>query len=112
MLKILMVLALSSSAFQPNGEIPREYTCQGAHRSVPLSWNKLPPKTKSLALIVDDPDAPDPAAPQLTWVHWVAYNIPSHVTVLKAGLKPGDMSKGALTGCYDWKRAGRSCLLL
>ena len=66
-----MALALASSAFTHNGPIPRTYTCQGSDISVPLSWSGLPPRTKSLALVVDDPDAPDPAAPKMTWVHWV-----------------------------------------
>ena len=62
-----MALALTSSAFTQAGDIPKKYTCQGADVSVPLQWSGLPPGTKSLALIVDDPDAPDPAAPKLTW---------------------------------------------
>lgn len=62
--------SLTSSAFTHQGAIPTKYTCEGADISPPLSWTNLPPGTKSLALIVDDPDAPDPAAPKMTWVHW------------------------------------------
>ena len=60
---------LSSSAFANNGAIPKKYTCDGGDVSPPLSWSAVPPGAKSLALIVDDPDAPDPAAPKMTWVH-------------------------------------------
>jgi Raf kinase inhibitor-like YbhB/YbcL family protein len=73
---------------------------------VPLAWKQLPAATKSLALIVDDPDAPDPAAPKLTWVHWVVYNIPPHVTGFKEGIKAGELPQGTLEGLNDWKRTG------
>ena len=101
-----MALALTSAAFAHNGAIPQQYTCQGAEISVPLAWKDLPAGTKSLALIVDDPDAPDPAAPQLTWVHWVMYNIPPHITGFKAGIKPGELPKGMREGLNDWQRTG------
>ena len=101
-----MALALTSSVFAPNGAIPKQYTCQGSDISVPLAWSGLPAGTKSLALIVDDPDAPDPAAPQLTWVHWVLYNIPPHITGIREGIKAGALPKGTLEGLNDWKRTG------
>ena len=101
-----MALALASSAFEHNGPIPRTYTCQGSDISVPLSWNGLPPRTKSLALVVDDPDAPDPAAPKMTWVHWVLYNIPPDATGLPQGVKPADLPRGTFEGINDWKRTG------
>jgi len=101
-----MALALTSSAFTHNGAIPKQYTCQGSDISVPLAWSGLPTATKSLVLIVDDPDAPDPAAPKLTWVHWVLYNIPPGAAGLKAGIKPDELPKGTLEGLNDWKRAG------
>jgi Raf kinase inhibitor-like YbhB/YbcL family protein len=75
-----MTLTLTSQAFRQNGEIPVQHTCQGADVSPPLEWSGVPANTKSLALIVDDPDAPDPAAPKITWVHWVLYNIPPTAT--------------------------------
>ena len=111
MIQITMALVLTSAAFLQNGPIPKRYTCQGQDVSVPLAWNGLPPATKSLALIVDDPDAPDPAAPQLTWVHWVVYNIPPHVTTLKEGIKVRDLPTGAREGLNDWHRAdyGGAC---
>ncbi len=101
-----MALALTSSAFTHSGDIPKKYTCQGADVSVPLQWSGLPAGTKSLALIMDDPDAPDPAAPKLTWTHWVLYNIPPTATGLKEGIKPGELPKGTLEGVNDWKRTG------
>ena len=101
-----MALALTSSAFVHNGAIPKQYTCQGSDTSVPLAWSGLPSGTKSLALIVDDPDAPDPAAPQITWVHWVLYNIPPGASGLKQGIKVGELPKGTLEGLNDWKRTG------
>ena len=71
-----MTMTLSSSAFRDQSEIPSQYTCDGEDISPPLAWDGLPDKVQSLALIVDDPDAPDPAAPRMTWVHWVLYNLP------------------------------------
>ena len=89
MLETLMALALTSSVFRHDGPIPRLHTCQGSDTSVPLAWSGLPPGTKSLALIVDDPDAPDPAAPKMTWVHWLLYDIPPDST----GLPQGDCAR-------------------
>jgi phosphatidylethanolamine-binding protein (PEBP) family uncharacterized protein len=62
--------ALISPAFPPNGDIPKEYTCDSKDLAPPLEWIGAPEGTKSFALIVDDPDAPDPMAPKTTWVHW------------------------------------------
>jgi len=74
--------------------------------SVPLAWSGAPPATKSFVLIVDDPDAPDPKAPRMTWVHWVLYNLPPSATGLKEGIKPSELPKGTLEGLNDWKRTG------
>jgi Raf kinase inhibitor-like YbhB/YbcL family protein len=71
-----MALKLTSPAFRNQGEIPAVYTCDGKDLSPPLAWSNVPEGTRSLVLIVDDPDAPDPAAPKMTWVHWVLYNLP------------------------------------
>jgi len=65
-------LAVTSTAFTANGEIPTEHTCEGADSAPPLAWAGAPAQTKAYAVIVDDPDAPDPAAPKQTWVHLVA----------------------------------------
>jgi Raf kinase inhibitor-like YbhB/YbcL family protein len=99
-----MPLTLTSPAFEPNGPIPPIYTCDGNDISPPLSWSGLPPGTKSLALIVDDPDAPDPAAPQRTWVHWVLYNIPPEAKGLEQGAR--HLPPGTIQGINDWKRTG------
>ena len=101
-----MALTLKSSAFAHNGAIPQHYTCQGADKSPPLAWSGLPAGTKSLVLIVDDPDAPDPAAPKMTWVHWVLYNLPPAATGLGEAVKPGALPPGTREGLNDWKRTG------
>lgn len=101
----LMGLTITSPAFAHNGEIPAKHTCDGKDVSPPLVWSGLPAGTKSLALIVDDPDAPDPAAPKMTWVHWVLYNIPL-AAGLPEGVKSGDLPKGTKEGLNDWRRTG------
>ena len=101
-----MPLKLTSSAFSTGGKIPVEHTCEGADRSPPLSWSGIPAGTKSLALIVDDPDAPDPAAPSMTWVHWVLYNIPAAAVGLSEGVVPAALPAGTRDGMNDWKRTG------
>lgn len=97
-----MALEIVSPAFEAGGEIPREHTCDGADRSPPLAWRGVPNGTRSLALIVDDPDAPDPAAPKTVWVHWVVFNIPAGVTACEAGETPA----GAREGLNDWGQPG------
>jgi Raf kinase inhibitor-like YbhB/YbcL family protein len=69
-------MRLTSSAFEHNAAIPSRYTCEGDDVTPPLAWSEVPEGTRSFALIVDDPDAPDPAAPKVTWVRWVVYNLP------------------------------------
>ena len=101
-----MPLTLSSTAFSHGGSIPVQHTCEGADRAPPLAWSGLPHGTKSLALIVDDPDAPDPAAPRMTWVHWVLYNLPPHEGGLPEGVTAGALPAGAREGINDWKRTG------
>jgi phosphatidylethanolamine-binding protein (PEBP) family uncharacterized protein len=83
-----MALELSSTAFGPGAAIPRRYTCEGNDVSPPLQWRGVPTGAESLVLIVDDPDAPDPRAPKMTWVHWVLANLP------------------VVEGLNDWKRTG------
>jgi len=96
-------MRLSSTAFSAHGEIPQRYTCEGDDVAPALAWSELPAGTKSLALIVDDPDAPDPAAPQRTWVHWVLFDIPPASTGLPEG---GQAPAGAKQGLNDWHRSG------
>src|SRR5208282_5286111 len=78
----LMALKVTSPAFADGGEIPKRYTCDETDGSPALEWSGVPKTVQSLALIVDDPDAPDPAAPRMTWVHWVLYNLPATATAL------------------------------
>jgi Raf kinase inhibitor-like YbhB/YbcL family protein len=99
-------MVISSPAFAHNGSIPRIHTCEGSDISPALAWSGAPAGTKSFALIVDDPDAPDPAAPKMTWVHWVLYDIPASAAGLTQAVAPKDLPKGTLEGVNDWKRTG------
>ena len=101
-----MSFALTSPAFAAGGEIPTRYTCEGDDISPPLAWSVLPGGTKSLALIVDDPDAPDPKAPKITWVHWVLYNLPPSADGLPEGVPARALPAGTREGLNDWKRPG------
>lgn len=101
-----MSLTLTSTAFKNGADIPAKYTCEGDDMSPPLSWSGVPANASSLALIVEDPDAPDPAAPQRTWVHWVLYDIPPSSTGLKEGVTSGDLPPGTREGENDWRRTG------
>ena len=99
-----MAFTLTSQAFQHGGEIPRRYTCKGADVSPPLAWSGVPANAKSLVLIVDDPDAPDPAAPRMTWVHWVLYNIPVTAPGFQEGVTAVALPAGTLEGTNDFHR--------
>lgn len=101
-----MTLAITSPAFGDSKSIPARFTCEGDDISPPLEWAGVPDGARSLALIVDDPDAPDPAAPKRTWVHWVLCNIPPDVTGLAEGTGGQDLPPGTIEGLNDWKRLG------
>ncbi len=101
-----MSLAICSNSFRHNHTIPASHTCDGNDLSPHLAWSGLPRETKSLVLIVDDPDAPDPAAPKMTWVHWLLYNIPATTSSLQEGIQEQDLPQGILHGLNDWKRTG------
>lgn len=101
-----MALSLKSSAFEHQNAIPKGFTCDGSNVSPALSWSNVPQTAKSLALIVDDPDAPAPFLPLRTWVHWLLYNIPPTVSELPQNIAPQDLPKGALQGKNDWKETG------
>lgn len=101
-----MALTLTSPGFTHGGPMPAKYTCEGADRSPPLEWTGAPVGTRCFALIVDDPDAPDPAAPKMTWVHWVLYDIPPTVTSLAEGVDVNRAATGTREGMNDWKRTG------
>ena len=99
-------MQLTSPNFENRKDMDKKCTCDGADISPRLEWSDAPDGTKSFALIVDDPDAPDPANPRMTWVHWVLYNIPAGATSLSEGIKDADLPKGTLNGINDWKRTG------
>jgi len=98
-------MQITSSSFTHQGAIPAKYTCEGPDTSPPLAWSGVPPSAKSLALIVDDPDAPDPKAPKMTWVHWVLYDVPSGTSSLAEGASRS-LPSGTRDGLNDWRRTG------
>jgi Raf kinase inhibitor-like YbhB/YbcL family protein len=99
------MLEITSAAFTHGGSIPTRHTCEGEDLSPALQWSGAPEGTKSFALIVDDPDAPDPASPRMTYVHWVLYDIAADMRGLSegAGNKP---ATGAREGTNDARRTG------
>jgi Raf kinase inhibitor-like YbhB/YbcL family protein len=101
-----MALTLTSPAFKPQGQIPAKFTCEGDDVSPPLAFDGMPQGTKSLALIIDDPDAPDPSAPQRVWVHWVVYNIPASADGLPQDADRVGLPQGAAAGVNDFKQQG------
>jgi Raf kinase inhibitor-like YbhB/YbcL family protein len=101
-----MTMTITSPVFSPGGEIPTRYTCEGDGISPPLAWSTPPSGTQSLALIVDDPDAPDPKAPKMTWVHWVLYNLSPSADGLPEAVAAGALPAGTREGLNDWKRSG------
>ena len=98
-----MGMRLTSPSFEAGGEIPRRHTCQGPDLSPALEWADVPAGAKTLALVVDDPDAPDPAAPKMIWVHWVVFDIPATATGLPEGAGAG-LPTGARAAKNDWGR--------
>jgi Raf kinase inhibitor-like YbhB/YbcL family protein len=99
--KLPLTLRVESSAFGMNGSIPMEYTAEGADVAPPLSWSAPPPGTKAIAILVEDPDAPNPDAPTRTWVHWIVTGIPASVTEIDGEALPG----AAAVGTNDWGNA-------
>jgi len=104
--EVVVSLTLSSPAFKSFNEIPKRHTCDGEDLSPPLAWTGAPAGTRSLALIVDDPDAPDPAAPKVVWVHWVLYDLPPGTTALAQGTTAKTLPPGTREGFNDWKQPG------
>lgn len=103
---MLTLFTLSSIAFSNMQEMPAKYTCVAEDVSPPLEWQNIPDGTVSLALIVDDPDAPDPNAPKMTWVHWVLYNINPDIHALPEAANENNLPNGAIQGINDWKNIG------
>lgn len=101
-----MTLSLTSPSFSHQGMIPAHHTCDGEDSSPELVWTGVPESTKSLVLIIDDPDAPDPQAPKMTWVHWILYNIPATTNKLPAQVPSAGLPADTLEGINDWGRIG------
>ncbi len=101
-----MTLKITSAAFEDGGAMAARYTCEGQDIAPAMQWDGIPEGTRSLALIVDDPDAPDPAAPRMVYVHWVLYNLPPDRGGLPEGVTSGDLPGGTLEGLNDWGRTG------
>jgi Raf kinase inhibitor-like YbhB/YbcL family protein len=103
--KSAMALTLTSSAFKQGEKIPARYTCEGDDVSPPLAIGGVPAGTKSLAFVLDDPDAPDPKAPQRVWAHWLVYNLPPGTDTLQEDAARAGLPKGAMVGMNDKKQA-------
>lgn len=99
-------MQIKSSAFEANQTIPRLYTCDGRDIAPPLTWTGIPSETNSLSLIIDDPDAPDPAAPRTIWVHWILYNLPPDCSGLDEDASNAALPEGTCQGLNDWHRTG------
>jgi Raf kinase inhibitor-like YbhB/YbcL family protein len=100
-----MTFRLTSPSFMNEHEIPVRHTADGADISPALAWTEPPAGTRTFALVVDDPDAPDPRAPTRTWVHWVLYRIPSGTRALPEGAQ-ATLPIGTVEGLNDWQRVG------
>jgi Raf kinase inhibitor-like YbhB/YbcL family protein len=95
-----------TGGFPPYARIPSKYTCDGENVSPPLAWERVPNGAQSLVLIIDDPDAPDPQAPEMVWVHWVVYNIPPDAKSLPENVGQTRLPQGASLGRNDFERTG------
>src|SRR4051812_39541173 len=100
------MLTLRSPAFAHGDEIPRVHTCEGGDVSPPLEFGGVPQGAKSLALVVHDPDAPDPASPRMDYVHWVLYTPARGSGGLPGGGASAALPGGPLRGLNDGKRVG------
>jgi hypothetical protein len=93
-------MKLTSPVFSEGGEIPSEYTCDGANTNPQLDISGVPANAKSLVLIMDDPDVPAQVRPERVWDHWVVFNIPPETKTIPEGQNPpgvaGKNSRGAL----------------
>lgn len=101
-----MTFRIEAASFEDGGEIPRRFTCDAEDVSPALRFSGVPGEARSLVLIVDDPDAPDPAAPKMTYVHWVLYNLPADCAGLDEGVPAEGLPEGTREGLNDWQRTG------
>jgi Raf kinase inhibitor-like YbhB/YbcL family protein len=101
-----MTLAITSPSFTHQGQIPSQFTCEGKDLSPALAFSGVPAGAKSLALIVDDPDAPDPKAPKMTWVHWLLYNLPPDTKGLPEAVSDQALPAGTRQGVSDFRKTG------
>lgn len=97
-------MILRSPAFEPGASMPACHTCEGEDVSPPLAWSDVPAAARSLVLVVEDPDAPDPRDPRMTWVHWLLYNLPPGAGRLEQDVR--SLPPGTREGLNDWKRVG------
>jgi Raf kinase inhibitor-like YbhB/YbcL family protein len=97
---------IDSNVFELAGPMPSVYTCEGENISPPLNFKNVPAHAKSLVLIMDDPDAPDPKAPKMTWDHWLLYNMPSTTKGLPEKVATNHLPAGTLLGLNSWKATG------
>ena len=104
--EVSIAMKFTSPSFENKKDMAKKFTCDGEDISPALEWSDVPEETKSFALIVDDPDAPDPANPKMTWVHWILYNIPAAANSLPENVKVVDLPEGTLQGLNDWKKTG------
>jgi Raf kinase inhibitor-like YbhB/YbcL family protein len=100
-----MALTITSPSFTHQGDMPSQLTCEGKDVSPALEWSGVPARAKSLVLIVDDPDAPDPKAPRMTWVHWLLYNLPPTSKGLPEAAQRKALPEGTLEGITDFKKS-------
>jgi len=99
-----IAMEISSTAFEAGDLIPRQYTCDGEDMSPPLVFRDVPVKAKSLVLVMEDPDAPDPRAPRTVWVHWLLFNLPAGISGLPEDVHA--LPEGVGQGLNDWHRTG------
>jgi len=101
-----MNFSTTSAAFDAEQEIPKRYTCDDKDTSPPLQWTGVPEDSQSLVLIMDDPDAPDPQTPKMTWVHWLLYNLPPYSSGLAEAVQDNELPSGTRQGINSWNRSG------
>ena len=92
-------MALTSTAFAPGGAIPERNSCDGANLSPPLTWTEAPSRTRSFAVVCDDPDASN-------FTHWVLFNVPDTADSLAEGLRAGHLPGAATEGANDFGAVG------